>query len=343
MGFRGRIGRALSRASLLAALIVAVVGLSAVTPSGSALALDVEEQAFLGIINDYRAANALAPLSANSQLNDIARWMSQDMVANDYFGHTDSLGRAPSQRSDDLGSTYNPRTGANRAAGVHDDPARLVRGRGGPIGAGRMCGSNAYRGAAVVREAGGVPKGLGIASDTVEALTAKLHEALDADLVITSAGVSRGDYDVVKDVLAKEGEIDFWTVRMKPGKPLAFGTFETGSRRVPHIGLPGNPVSPMITFELFGRAAIYKMLGKSGWQRQQVRAIAEDRIVNTDGRRIYARAILTERDGQYHASLTGPQGSGILTSMALANALAVVPEDVAVIEPGDEVTCLLLG
>ena len=214
---------------------------------------------------------------------------------------------------------------------------------GAPIAPGKIYDSNAYSVASMVREAGGIPKRLGIASDTVEALTAKLHEALDADLVVTSAGVSRGDYDVVKDVLAKEGEIDFWTVRMKPGKPLAFGTFDAGKRRVPHIGLPGNPVSSMITFELFGRAAIFKMLGKSGWQRQQVQAIAKERIVNTDGRRVYARAILTERDGQYHVSLTGPQGSGILTSMALANALAVVPEDVAAIEPGDEVTCLILS
>ncbi|MCH8950321.1 MAG: molybdopterin molybdotransferase MoeA, partial [Chloroflexi bacterium] len=97
---------------------------------------------------------------------------------------------------------------------------------GEPIAPGKIYDSNAYSVASMVREAGGIPKRLGIASDTVEALTAKLHEALDADLVITSAGVSRGDYDVVKDVLAKEGEIDFWTVRMKPGKPLAFGTFE---------------------------------------------------------------------------------------------------------------------
>ena len=214
---------------------------------------------------------------------------------------------------------------------------------GQPIAPGKIYDSNAYSVAAMVHEAGGVPKRLGIASDTVEALTAKLREGLDADLLITSAGVSRGDFDVVKDVLAKEGEIDFWTVRMKPGKPLAFGAFPSGDRRVPHIGLPGNPVSSMITFELFGRPAVYKMLGRSDWERPRVRALAEERIVNTDGRRVYARAIVSERDGRYYASLTGPQGSGILTSMALANALAVVPEHVPAIEPGDEVECLLLS
>jgi molybdopterin molybdotransferase len=195
----------------------------------------------------------------------------------------------------------------------------------------------------MVTEAGGVAKRLGIAADTVEALTTKLREGLDADMLITSAGVSRGDYDVVKDVLAREGEIDFWTVRMRPGKPLAFGAFPIGDRRVPHIGLPGNPVSSMITFELFGRPAIYKMLGKTGWERPRVRAVAEERIVNGDMRRVYARAVLSQREGRYYASLTGPQGSGILTSMALANALAVVPEDVPAIEPGDEVECLVLG
>ena len=215
---------------------------------------------------------------------------------------------------------------------------------GQPHEPGKIYDSNAYSVAAMVLEAGGVPRRLGIAADTVEALTAKLRQGLDADMLITSAGVSRGDYDVVKDVLAKEGEIDFWTVRMRPGKPLAFGAFPgSGGRRVPHIGLPGNPVSSMVTFELFGRAAIYKMLGRRDWERPRVRAIAEQRIDNHDSRRVYARAVLSQRDGRYHASLTGPQGSGILTSMALANALAVCPEDVAAIEPGEEVECLVLN
>jgi molybdopterin molybdotransferase len=213
---------------------------------------------------------------------------------------------------------------------------------GQPFAPGKIYDSNASSISAMVREAGGLPKRLGIAEDTVEALTAKLREGLDADMLITSAGVSRGDYDVVKDVLAKEGEIDFWAVRMRPGKPLAFGAFPSGKRRVPHLGLPGNPVSSMITFELFGRPAVYKMLGKTGWERPRVRAVAEERMVNTDGRRVYMRAILSQREGKHYVSLTGPQGSGILTSMALANALAVVPEDVAAVEAGEEVECLLL-
>ncbi len=217
-----------------------------------------------------------------------------------------------------------------------------VREPGTELRPGQIYDSNAHSISAMVLANGGIPKRLGIAKDTVEALTAKLREGLEADLLVTSAGVSRGDYDVVKDVLAKEGEVDFWTVRMRPGKPLAFGAFPSGGRRVPHIGLPGNPVSSMVSFELFGRPAIYKMLGRADAARPRVRAIAEEAIPNTDARRVFARAIVTERDGRYYAALTGPQGSGILTSMAVANALAIVPEDVPAIAIGDEVEAMLL-
>jgi molybdopterin molybdotransferase len=217
-----------------------------------------------------------------------------------------------------------------------------VREPGQALRPGQIYDSNAYSIAALVTACGGVPRRLGIAKDTVDALTEKLREGLDADLLVTSAGVSRGDYDVVKDVLAKEGEINFWTVRMRPGKPLAFGSFSSGGRRVPHIGLPGNPVSSMVSFELFGRPAILKMLGRTDLDRPFVRAIADEAIPNTDGRRVFARAIVSNRDGRYHAALTGPQGSGILTSMAVANALAVVPEDVPGIRAGEEVDAILL-
>jgi molybdopterin molybdotransferase len=213
---------------------------------------------------------------------------------------------------------------------------------GQPLRPGQIYDSNAYSVSAMVLANGGAPRRLGIAQDTVESLTARIRDGLDADMLVTSAGVSRGDYDVVKDVLAKEGEVDFWTVRMRPGKPLAFGAFPSGGRRVPHIGLPGNPVSSMVSFELFGRPAIYKMLGRRDWERPRVRAIADEPIANTDARRVYARAILEQRDGRWHLALTGPQGSGILTSMAAANALAIVPEDVPAVEAGDEVECILL-
>ena len=215
---------------------------------------------------------------------------------------------------------------------------------GEPLRPGRIYDANAQSIAAMAMQCGAHVRLLGIARDTVEDLTAKIHEGFDADMIVTSAGVSRGDFDVVKDVLAREGEIDFWTVRMKPGKPLAFGAFHTrDGRKVPHLGLPGNPVSSMVSFELFGRPAIYKMLGRSDWQRRVIRAITRDEVVNVDGRRFYARCIVTKgEDGRYYADLTGPQGSGILTSMSAANGLTIIPEDQSAAQPGDEIDVMLL-
>jgi molybdopterin molybdotransferase len=213
---------------------------------------------------------------------------------------------------------------------------------GEPLGPGQIHDSNTYSVSGLVIEAGGIPKILGIARDNVEALTAKIRSGLDADMLLTSAGVSRGDYDMVKDVLAHEGEIAFWTVRMKPGKPLAFGSFASELGRVPHIGFPGNPVSSMVSFELFARPAIFKMMGKRSWQRPILRVIVEDRIKNSDGRRVFARAVIHEHGGRFYASLTGPQGSGVLTSMTVANALVIVPEDRPEARPGDELDAMML-
>ncbi len=216
---------------------------------------------------------------------------------------------------------------------------------GQPPAPGKIYDSNSYGLSALVQQYGGVPIRSGIASDTIEALTAKIQEALvDADLLITSAGVSRGDFDVVKEVLVREGAIDFWTVRMKPGKPLAFGQFAAaGGRRVPHIGLPGNPVSSLLAFELFGRLAIQKLMGRSPQARPVLRAIAEEDIVNTDARRVYARATMElDSEGQWHARLTGPQGSGVLTSMALANGYAICPEDAERIHAGEECDVIMV-
>lgn len=215
---------------------------------------------------------------------------------------------------------------------------------GQPFIPGKIYNSNSYSLVAQVIHYGGIPKFLGIAPDDFELLAKFLRQGLDSDLLITSGGVSKGDYDMVKDVLVREGEISFWTVRMKPGKPLAFGIFkdETG-REVPHLGLPGNPVSSMITFELFARPVILKMMGKTNLTRPTIKAIIENTIQNSDGRRIFARVVVAKRGGQYFASLTGPQGSGILTSMVLADGLAIIPEDVEVIKPGDVVEVMMLN
>ena len=214
---------------------------------------------------------------------------------------------------------------------------------GKPLPPGRIYNSNTYSVAALVKRYGGIPKILGIALDTEKSLIEKLRQGQDADMLITSGGVSAGDYDMVKDVLAKEGKITFWTVRMKPGKPLAFGTIKGGKgRSIPHLGLPGNPVSSMVTFELFARPAIFKMMGKKNFAKPAVEATLEEPIANTDGRRVFVRTIVEKRGGKFYARLTGPQGSGILTSMSLANGLVVVPEDKTEVKAGEVVNVMML-
>ena len=208
---------------------------------------------------------------------------------------------------------------------------------------GMIFDSNSYALAAAVRQSGGVPEVLGIAKDDFDAIGAKLQEGITSDLLITSAGVSKGDYDVVKDVLSRYGEIDFWSVRMRPAKPLAFGVIRGPSgRKVPHLGLPGNPVSALVAFEQFGRAAVYKMMGKGVARRAIVDAILEEPIVNRDGRRVYARVVVTKRDVTYYARLTGHQSSNLLTSMSSANGLAICPEDSPIQEAGEVVQVQIL-
>jgi molybdopterin molybdotransferase len=213
-----------------------------------------------------------------------------------------------------------------------------------PLAPAKIYDSNTYTIAAEVSRYGGIPKVLGIGRDSVQSLTEKIDEGLDADMLITSGGVSKGDYDIVKDVLAEHGEIGFWTVCMKPGKPLAFGVIKKvgGKRKVPHLGLPGNPVSSMITFEQFARPAILKMMGKKILAKPAIRAIIENDIMDTDGRRLFARVTVTKRGGRYYASVTGPQGSGILTSMVKANGLAVIPESSKGVKAGNMVDVQML-
>ena len=171
----------------------------------------------------------------------------------------------------------------------------------------------------------------------------KLQRGLTADLLITSAGVSKGDYDIVKDVLMKNGEIDFWSVRMRPAKPLAWGTLiGSNNQRVCHLGLPGNPVSAMIAFEEFARPAILKMLGKTNLTKPTIMAVLRGTIHNADGRRVFARVHVSKTDGIYYAETTGPQGSNILTSMARANGLAICPEDRDKIDSGELVRVKML-
>ncbi len=214
---------------------------------------------------------------------------------------------------------------------------------GDEYGPGKIYNSNSYSLAAGVLRYGGVPRLLGIARDNLESMNARLGEGLKCDMLITSAGVSKGDYDMVKDVLAQHGRIDFWSVRMRPAKPLAFGVLRApDGRSVPHLGLPGNPVSALVAFEQFGRAAILKMLGKTALAKPVIEAVLEEPIYNNDGRRVYARVVVTRRDGTYYARLTGNQSSNLLTSMARANGLAICPEDLPRKDAGEVVRVQML-
>ena len=214
---------------------------------------------------------------------------------------------------------------------------------GESLPSGKIYNSNTYSLAAQVSRYGGIPKILGIARDNVRDLDAKINLGQDADLFLTSAGVSTGEYDMVKKVLARKGEISFVTVNMKPGKPVAFGVLKMGGRTIPHLGLPGNPVSSMVTFEQFARPAILKMQGKTNFTKPTIQAVSEDRVDNKDGRRVFIRVRVSQRQGRYFASLAGPQGSGILTSMTQADGLMVIPENMPqVVEKGDTVAVQML-
>lgn len=193
----------------------------------------------------------------------------------------------------------------------------------------------------LVREAGAEPIDLGIAADTPESLREHLSRAKGADLIVTSGGISVGEFDYVRPVLAELGAtLDFWRVRMRPGAPIGFGMLGT----TPWLGLPGNPVSTMVTFELFARPAIRKMRGHVALHRVPV-AVTLDEPVNVGGELThFLRAVVTRHaGGRLTARLTGPQSSGILSSMALANALVVVPRGTLAVAAGETLLAIPLG
>lgn len=228
---------------------------------------------------------------------------------------------------------------------VHQRPTVAILSTGDELvdlheapGPGKIVNSNTYALAAQVREAGGVPLSLGIARDSREEIEERLTWGLRADLIVSSAGVSVGDRDFVKEVLTKLGaELRFWQVAMRPGKPLTFGSL--GGR--PVFGLPGNPVSSMVTFELFVRPALLKMGGHRRLFRPRVRARAAEALPNPGRRRGYLRVRLAWQEDGLEARLTGEQGSAVLRSMLLAQGLAVVPPETT-IPPGGAVEVILL-
>jgi len=204
----------------------------------------------------------------------------------------------------------------------------------------RIISTNSYTLEALTRLAGGVPVDLGIAADTRASLKRKLEGAADSDLILTSAGVSVGDLDHTRDVFESlGGKMKFWKVRMRPGAPLAFGMLSD----IPWLGLSGNPVSAMVSFELFVRPALRKMQGYAALFRRTVTVTVEEEVKIAAKLTHFLRAIVTRnQDGALVARLTGLQSSGILTSMVKANALLIVPETSPRVAKGAQLKALML-
>lgn len=207
-----------------------------------------------------------------------------------------------------------------------------------PLGPGKIRDSNSHTLAGLVASYGGIPLRQPIARDTLEAVRAMFRTALEQqpDLIISSAGVSVGTFDVVRAVLDELGEVQFWRVNVRPGKPLAFGQIQG----VPFFGLPGNPVSAMVTFDVFVRPALLKLLHRTDDAETITAVTGED--MRSDGRRSYIRVRLENENGQVIARTTGTQSSGALMSMVLADGLLIIPEDVTFVPAGTELPVRLL-
>jgi molybdopterin molybdotransferase len=203
----------------------------------------------------------------------------------------------------------------------------------------KIISSNSYTLAAQVKDCGAIPIQLGIAKDRKEEIEERLRQGTRADVLISSAGVSVGDYDFIKDVMKNLGmEMIFWKVAMRPGQPLAFGTI-VGK---PVFGLPGNPVSSMISFEQFVRPSLLKMMGHRQLFRPVIEAILKEEIKKIVGRRYFIRGSVSFEKCEYFVTTTGEQGSGILRSMVKANGLIVIPEDQEIVRAGEKVKVQLL-
>jgi molybdopterin molybdotransferase len=204
----------------------------------------------------------------------------------------------------------------------------------------KIVSANSYTLTALTRVAGGIPIDLGIAGDTPASLKRKLRQAKGCDFILTSAGVSVGDLDHARDVFAAlGGEQKFWKVKMRPGAPLAFGMLDD----VPWLGLSGNPVSAMVSFELFVRPALRKMQGYATPFRRTIRVTLEEELQIAARLTHFLRAVVTRRDdGSFTARLTGTQSSAALTSMARANALLIVPESSQKVARGSQLNALML-
>jgi molybdopterin molybdotransferase len=211
---------------------------------------------------------------------------------------------------------------------------------GHPLISGKIYDSNGVTLISLVQEFGGEAVWLGIAEDSEPVVEEYLESAAQAevDVILSSAGVSVGAFDFVKHVVEKNGQLGFWRVNMRPGKPLAFGHY----RQIPFIGLPGNPVSAFVGFHVFAGPAIRKMLGLVPMDRLKIKVELLEAI-ESDGRESYLRAVVSQEGGRNIARLTGHQGSGNLLSLVQANALLLVPSGVKSLPIGAVIEAWLLS
>lgn len=204
----------------------------------------------------------------------------------------------------------------------------------------KIVNSNSYGIAAAVQESGGIPVLLGIAKDDPDSLKDKIRQGLTCDILVLSGGVSMGDYDFTKPVFAELGaDMNFWKLAIRPGQPVAFGKIQGKLA----FGLPGNPVSSMVTFDQLVRPAMLKMGGHRKWERPVVKALFQEKFSKHTDRRHFLRGILQQENGVLTVRTTGGQGSGILTSMVKANGFIDVPEEVETVNQGDLVNVQLLS
>jgi molybdopterin molybdotransferase len=210
-----------------------------------------------------------------------------------------------------------------------------------PLTEGKIRDSNSYTLAALIEDAGAQVVRLGVASDNPDSVRELLDRAAgsDADVILSSAGVSVGAFDFVKQVIESNGRMDFWRVNMRPGKPVAFGEY----KGIPFIGLPGNPVSAFVGFEVFARPALQRLGGSVAEGRPTLRVRCEEQI-DSDGRESYLRALVSvdAENGSYVARLAGHQGSGNLHALVQANALLIIPAGVKCVPAGQELRAWLI-
>ena len=261
------------------------------------------------------------------------RWQGEDIRAGDLVFQAgrklrpQDLGLLSMLGLAELAVYRNPRL-AILSSGDELQPA------GAPLAPGKIYDSNSLMLAALARQEGAEILSLGIVPDQLNAVHAALQSAVEAgvDIILSSAGVSVGAFDFLRAAVEEKGSLDFWKVNMRPGKPLAFGSY----CNIPYIGLPGNPVSAFIGFEVFARPALRKMAGLAPCSRRRVPALI-DEDVDSDGRQNYLRGVAYRSGEILRVRLTGHQGSGNLHSLVEANALVIIPAGVRRTPAGSQV------